>query len=82
MTETAAVAGAATVVSARLTRRHARRRGERARADAAPRRATPARRATGTDGLTAELQRLGALRQDGLVTDEECALAKAKLLGL
>ena len=42
----------------------------------------PAAGAGGSDALTAEIERLAALRSQGLLTDEEFAAAKAKLLGL
>jgi hypothetical protein len=41
--------------------------------------AAPAAPAAGTD-LTAELQKLASLKQAGILTDEEFAAAKAKLL--
>jgi hypothetical protein len=37
---------------------------------------------TGADALAAELRRLDALRRQGVITAEEHALAKAKLVGL
>jgi hypothetical protein len=45
---------------------------------APPPAAAPA--AGGTD-IVAELQKLGALRDQGILTDDEFAAAKAKLLG-
>ncbi len=42
---------------------------------------TPAAPAMGTDDMIAQLQRLGELRQQGILTDEEFAAQKAKLLG-
>ena len=47
-------------------------------AAAAP--AAPAAPSGGTD-IVAELQKLGALKEQGILTDEEFAAAKAKLLG-
>ena len=47
-------------------------------AAAAP--AAPAAASGGTD-IVAELQKLGALKEQGILTDEEFAAAKAKLLG-
>ncbi len=35
-----------------------------------------------TDPLTAQLERLAGLRDQGVLTEEEFAAAKAKLLGL
>jgi hypothetical protein len=40
----------------------------------------PAAASGGTD-IVAELQKLGALKEQGILTDEEFAAAKAKLLG-
>ena len=42
--------------------------------------AAPAAASGGTD-IVAELQKLGALKEQGILTDEEFAAAKAKLLG-
>ncbi len=42
--------------------------------------AAPAAAAGGTD-IVAELQKLGALKAQGILTDDEFAAAKAKLLG-
>ena len=42
--------------------------------------AAPAAPTGGTD-IVAELQQLGALKEQGILTDEEFAAAKAKLLG-
>ena len=41
----------------------------------------PAAPAMGTDDMIAQLQKLGELRQQGILTDEEFAAQKAKLLG-
>ena len=75
----AVVAGPATAVTESMTRRHT----------ATPPADPSARRpdvgtapVTGADALAAELRRLDALRQQGVLTAEEHALAKAKLVGL
>lgn len=47
-------------------------------ADASPARAAPA--AAASDDLMAQLQQLGQMKQAGLLTEEEFAAAKAKLL--
>jgi hypothetical protein len=47
---------------------------------AAPAAPAPAAPAGGTD-IVAELQKLGALHQQGILSDDEFAAAKAKLLG-
>ena len=83
---TAVVAGTATAVSGNV----ARRQQERANADyeqqqqeAAAQEAAqapPAQSAPGGD-MVGELQRLAALHQQGVLTDEEFAAAKSKLLG-
>ena len=49
-------------------------------AAAAPAAPAPAAPAGGTD-IVAELQKLGALHQQGILSDDEFAAAKAKLLG-
>lgn len=86
---TAVVAGTATAVSGRVQRRQAERQADRdAQAEQeaayqaqqqAP--AQPAPVAAGTDSI-AELERLAALKQQGVLTDAEFAAAKAKVLGL
>jgi len=75
----AVVAGPATAVRESMTRRHT------APADHATPVQPPGDRAapvTGAHALAAELRRLDALRQQGVLTAEEHALAKAKLVGL
>lgn len=94
---TAVVAGTATAVSNRVSRRQAQRWNEQEYAQqqqyvpdaqaayaAAPPPA-PAAASPGTGGsgdLTGELERLNTLRTQGVLTDEEFAAAKAKLLGM
>ena len=93
MARTAVVAGTATAVSNRVSRRLGERwqqqEYEQQAQYAAPAQApppapapAPAAGAGGSDALTAEIERLAALRSQGLLTDEEFAAAKAKLLGL
>jgi len=97
MARTAVVAGTATAVSNRVSRRQSERwqqqEYEQQAQYAAPPPAqapppppapapAPAAGAGGSDALTAEIERLAALRSQGLLTDEEFAAAKAKLLGL
>lgn len=93
MARTAVVAGTATAVSNRVSRRQAERWQQQEYAQQpqyAPQPAyvappppapPPAAAATGGD-VTAELERLAGLRNQGVLTDEEFAAAKAKLLGL
>ena len=89
---TAVVAGTATAVSGRVRRRQDAKYTEQeqqaydeqqaAAQQAAPQQAPPPPAATGsTDDLVAQLENLGKLRDEGLLTDEEFAAQKAKLLG-
>jgi hypothetical protein len=91
MARTAVVAGTATAVSNRVSRRQADRwqqqdyeqQAQYAAPPPAPAPApAPAAAGTGSDALTAEIERLAALRSQGLLTDEEFAAAKAKVFGL
>jgi Short C-terminal domain len=82
---TAVVAGTATAVSNRVSRRQARRWQQDQYEQAAqypPQQydSPPPASGGGGEGLAAELERLGQMRSDGLITDEEFAAAKAKLL--
>jgi hypothetical protein len=92
MARTAVVAGTATAVSNRVSRRQASRwqqqdyaEQQQAYAQQPPPAYAPAPEAApppaGAD-MTAELERLAALRSQGVLTDDEFAAAKAKLLGL
>ena len=96
MARTAVVAGTATAVSNRVSRRQARRWNEQEYAQqqqyaepqpqpqpqyAAPPPPAPAPApASGGDALTTALERLADLRNRGLLTDEEFAAAKASIL--
>jgi len=74
------VAGTATAVSGNVARRQAARHAPAEPAPApepAPAAPSPAPAADPIDQLT----KLGALKQQGLLTDEEFAAQKAKLLG-
>jgi hypothetical protein len=82
---TAVVAGTATAVSGRVARRQQRKyAGQDAdymeQQGAAM--AQGAEAATGGDDATAELERLGQLHTQGVLTDEEFAAAKKKALGI
>jgi Short C-terminal domain len=93
MARTAVVAGTATAVSNRVSRRQANRWSQQEYEQqaqyaappqqqyAAPPPPTPAPAGGGGD-MTAELERLATLRSQGVLTDDEFAAAKAKLLGL
>jgi Short C-terminal domain len=91
MARTAVVAGTATAVSNRVSRRQSER-WQRQEYEQQPQYAAPpppqpapapppAPAAGGAD-MSAELERLATLRNQGVLTDEEFAAAKAKLLGL
>jgi len=72
---TAVVAGTATAVSGKVSQKQADKQAEK----------EGGQTATGSSehsegGLIDELERLGALKTQGLLTDEEFAAAKAKLL--
>jgi hypothetical protein len=85
---TAVVAGTATAVSGRVARRQAARYGEPSPYGSEPQQyaqepqqyapEAPAEE----DDATAQLQKLAALHTQGVLTDEEFAAAKAKILGL
>lgn len=86
---TAVVAGTATAVSGRVHRRQESRWGqqeEQQQAQAAPPQAAPAPVAAapapaGEDSLIDQLKQLGELKEQGILTEEEFAAQKAKLLG-
>lgn len=78
---TAAIAGTATAVSNRVSRRQAGRWAAQEQQQAAP--APPAPAATGDtamDGKIAQLKQLGALRDQGVLTDAEFEAEKARVL--
>jgi hypothetical protein len=90
MARTAVVAGTATAVSNRVSRRQANRWATQEDAQAyqqqqyaqqqyaAP---PPAPAAPAEDDVVAQIEKLGELKAKGLLTDEEFAAQKAKLLG-
>ena len=78
---TAVVAGTATAVSGRVARRQAARYGEPSPYGSEPQQYAPEAPAA-EDDATAQLQKLAALHTQGVLTDEEFAAAKAKILGL
>jgi hypothetical protein len=69
------VAGTATAVSNRVSRRQTGRWAEQEQQEPAPA-ATPS-----GDDTVAQLAQLGELRDKGVLTEEEFAAQKAKLLG-
>lgn len=79
---TAVIAGTATAVSNRVSRRQ----GERwAREEAGPAAQAPAEvappAASGEGSTIEQLEKLGQLKEQGILTEEEFAAQKAKLLG-
>jgi hypothetical protein len=76
---TAVVAGTATAVSNRVSRRQAAR-WEQEEAEQYAQQAPPP--AQEEDDGAAQLQKLAALHTQGVLTDEEFAAAKAKILGI
>jgi Short C-terminal domain len=85
MARTAVVAGTATAVSNRVSRRQGQRWAEQDAygyqepAPAPP--APPAAPAASAADPIEQLKQLGALHQQGILTDEEFAAQKARLLG-
>ena len=89
MARTAVIAGTATTVSNRVSRRQAQPLGEpgpgRARRRRAPSRRRsstrrrPRRRRSGEDRIT-QLKELAALKDQGVLSEEEFAAEKAKIL--
>lgn len=85
---TAAIAGTATAVSNRVSRRQANRWAEQAASQQPPPEyyepppppaPAPAAASTGDDMIT-QLEKLGALRDSGVLTDEEFAEQKRRIL--
>jgi len=78
---TAVIAGTATAVSNRVSKRQ----GERWAQQEAPQQqapvATPAAPAGGESSVIDQLKELGELKSQGILTEEEFAAQKAKLLG-
>jgi len=87
---TAVVAGTATAVSGRVQRRQYEKWEQQDQADAYQQQQAaqqyapppPAAAAPQEDDSTAQLQNLAQLHSQGVLTDEEFAAAKAKILGL
>lgn len=78
---TAVIAGTATAVSGKVSQNQANKQAEKEAAAAAA--AAPAAPAAEPEvDAVAEIERLGALKEKGLLTDEEFAAAKAKILGI
>ena len=84
---TAVIAGTATAVSNRVSRRQANRWSQQEEAQyqqqmAAQQAAAPPPAAPAEDDAIAQIEKLGELKEKGLLTEEEFAAQKAKLLGL
>jgi hypothetical protein len=83
-TRTAVVAGTATAVSGRVARRQANRYDQQDQQQAPPPQqyAEPAPAAPPEDDSMAKLTELAQLHTQGVLSDEEFAAAKAKILGI
>ena len=83
---TAAIAGTATAVSNRVSRRQANKwsQQEQAQQEQAPQQAQapppPAPAAPSTDDKLSQLKELGQLKESGVLTDAEFEAQKAKIL--
>lgn len=78
MARTAVVAGTATAVSNRVSRRQY----ERWEGDAQEQQAQAYAQAPAANDTTAQLQQLAALKDQGILTEEEFSAKKAQILGL
>jgi hypothetical protein len=81
---TAVIAGTATSVSNRVSKRQGERwaaQEQQQYAQEAPPQAAPAAPATGGGSTIDQLKELGELKAQGILTEEEFAAQKAKLLG-
>ena len=76
---TAVVAGTATAVSGRVQRRQAARWGQQDAQQYAQQAPPPA---APEEDATAQLAKLAELHTQGVLTDEEFAASKAKILGI
>jgi 3-hydroxyisobutyrate dehydrogenase-like beta-hydroxyacid dehydrogenase len=82
MARTAVVAGTATAVSNRVSRRQGERWAQQEGGEAAPQPAAPVAAAPAAgDSVIDQLKELGELKAQGILTEEEFAAQKAKLLG-
>lgn len=77
---TAVIAGTATSVSNRVSRRQGQRWAQQEAQEAPPQEA-PAQAAPAGDSVIDQLKQLGELKSQGILTEEEFAAQKAKLLG-
>ena len=79
---TAVVAGTATAVSGRVARRQNAKYAEQDAQQYAAQQAAAPPPAPAEDDATAQLQNLANLHAQGVLTDEEFAASKAKILGI
>ncbi len=80
MARTAVVAGTATAVSGRVARRQSQRWAQQEQEQYAEQ-APPPPATAGGESLIDQLKQLGELKEQGILTEEELAAQKAKLLG-
>jgi hypothetical protein len=78
---TAVIAGTATSVSNRVSRRQGQRWAQQEEAQEAPPQAPAAPAAAAGGSTIDQLRELGELKSQGILTEEEFAAQKAKLLG-
>ena len=78
---TAVIAGTATSVSNRVSRRQAERWNQQEAAQAPPPEQAPPPPAAPAESTIDQLKELGELKSQGILTEEEFAAQKAKLLG-
>ena len=83
MARTAVIAGTATAVAGGVHNRQAQKAqaAQQSAAPQAPPPPAPAAEPAGDVDITGELTKLAEMRSNGILTDEEFAAAKAKLLG-
>jgi len=86
MARTAVIAGTATSVSNRVSRRQGQRWSEQeeqaaVQAQAAPAQMAPVPPQSGESSTIDQLKELGELKAQGILTEEEFAAQKAKILG-
>jgi hypothetical protein len=82
MARTAVVAGTATAVSGRVARRQQQRWAQQAQQEAPlPAAPAPAAAPAGQDDVSSQLQELASMHASGVLSDDEFAAAKAKVLG-
>ena len=78
---TAVIAGTATAVSNRVSRRQGERWSQEDQSAYAEPQAPPPAAAPAEDDTLDQLTKLGQLHESGVLTDEEFAAQKAKILG-